>query len=94
MDLALRTYNVTQNLTKPNHNHVVYCHIQDTYWGKCHHTPHSPKLPHHWNLTIRLFSVISKAIVGGGGLAPLQRSSLCILLGKGVIKMFISFTRV
>ena len=30
-------------------------------WG----TPHSPKLQHHWNLTIRLFSVISRKLVGG-----------------------------
>ena len=41
--------------------------------------PHSPKLHHCWNLTIRLFSVISRTLVGGGGLTPLQRSSRCIL---------------
>ena len=29
-------------------------------------TPHSPKLQDYWNLTIRLFSVISRALVGGG----------------------------
>ena len=28
-------------------------------------TPHSPKLQHYWNLTIRLFSVISRTLVGG-----------------------------
>ena len=28
-------------------------------------TPHSPKLQHHWNLTIRLFSVISRTLMGG-----------------------------
>ena len=28
-------------------------------------TPHSPKLQHYWSLTIRLFSVISRTIVGG-----------------------------
>ena len=28
-------------------------------------TPHSPKLQHHWKLTIRLFSVISRTLVGG-----------------------------
>ena len=37
-----------------------------------------PKLQHHWNLTIWLFSVISRTLVGGG-LTPLQRSSRCIL---------------
>ena len=29
-------------------------------------TSHSPKLLHYWNLTIRLFSVISRTLVGGG----------------------------
>ena len=28
-------------------------------------TTHSPKLQHCWNLTIRLFSVISRTLVGG-----------------------------
>ena len=42
-------------------------------------TPHSPKLQHCWNLTIRLFSVISRILIGRGGLTPLQRSSRCIL---------------
>ena len=41
-------------------------------------TPHSPKLQHCWNLTIRLFSVISRTLVSGG-LTPLQRCSQCIL---------------
>ena len=31
-------------------------------------TSHSPKFQHHWNLTIRLFSVTSRTLVGGGGL--------------------------
>ena len=30
-------------------------------------TLHSPKLQHYWILTIRLFSVISRTLVGGGG---------------------------
>ena len=36
---------------------------------------------HHWNLTIRLFSVISRTLIGGGGggLTLLPRSSRCIL---------------
>ena len=42
-------------------------------------TPHSPKLQHCWNLTIRLFSVISRTLVMGGGLTPLQRCCQCIL---------------
>ena len=29
-------------------------------------TPHSPKLQHYWNLTNRLFSVISRILCGGG----------------------------
>ena len=37
-----------------------------------------PKLQHCWNLTIRLFSVISRTLVRAG-LTPLQRSSQCIL---------------
>ena len=38
-----------------------------------------PKAPQHcWNLTIRLFSVISRTLVRGG-LTPLQRCSQCIL---------------
>ena len=27
-------------------------------------TPHSPKLEHYWSLTSRLFSVISKTLMG------------------------------
>ena len=42
-------------------------------------TPYSPKLQHCWNLTIRLFSVISRKLVGVGGLTHLQRSIRCIL---------------
>ena len=40
--------------------------------------PHSLKLQHYWNLTIKLFSVISRTLVRGG-LTPLQRCSRCIL---------------
>ena len=42
-------------------------------------TPYSPKLQQCWNLTIRLFSVITRTLNGGGGLTPLQRCSQCIL---------------
>ena len=39
---------------------------------------YSPKPQHYWDLTIRLFSVISKTLVGRD-LTPLQRCSWCIL---------------
>ena len=35
-------------------------------------TPHSPKIKHYWNLTIRLLTVITRTLVGGA-------LSLCIL---------------
>ena len=38
-------------------------------------TPQAP----HWNLTIRLFRVIIRTLVGGGRLTPLQRCNRCIL---------------
>ena len=41
------------------------------------YTPHSLKLPQFLNLTIRLFSVISKTF--NGGLTPLQRCSRYII---------------
>ena len=42
--------------------------------------PHSPKLHHHWNLTIRLFSFISgHSFFWVGGLTPVPRCSWCIL---------------
>ena len=40
---------------------------------------HSPKLQHHWNLTIRLFGVISRTLIGRWGRTPLLRSSQWIL---------------
>ena len=40
---------------------------------------HSPKLQHHWNLTIRLFRVICRTLVGDGGLTLLQRCCQFIL---------------
>ena len=40
-------------------------------------TPHCTKFQHCWNLTIRLFSVITGHSLGD--LTPLQRSSWCIL---------------
>ena len=49
---------------------------------------HSPKSQHHWNLTIRLFSVISRTLIGGGVL-PLCRGSVSVFyspsqLGKAL----------
>ncbi len=47
---------------------------------QCRSTPESPNLQHYGSLTIRLFSIISRTLVmGGGGLTPLQRSNRCIL---------------
>ena len=40
---------------------------------------YSPKPQHYWDLNIRLFSVISRTLVGGADLTPLQRCSQCIL---------------
>ena len=37
-------------------------------------TSHSPKLPYYWNLTVRLFSVISRILVRG--VLPLQKCRL------------------
>ena len=42
-------------------------------------TPHSLKLQHYWNLTIRLFTGHSLRWWWWWGLTPLQRSSWCIL---------------
>ena len=40
--------------------------------------PHSPKLQHHWDLAIRLFSFISRTLIGWC-LTPLQKCCRCIL---------------
>ena len=40
-------------------------------------TPHSPKLQHYWNVTIKLFSVIFRTLVGGGVL-PLSREAVSV----------------
>ena len=36
----------------------------DQEWWQWRGTPHSPKLHHYWNITIRLFNVISRTLVG------------------------------
>ena len=42
-------------------------------------TPHSPKLQHYRNLTIRLFSVIFLTLVMGRGFTPLKKCCRGIL---------------
>ena len=44
-------------------------------WWQWRGTPHSPKLQHYWNLTIRLFSVLSRTLVGGV-LPPTEKQSV------------------
>ena len=60
--------------------------------------PHSPKLQHYWNLTIRLFSVISGLSLVGGFL-PLCRGAVSVFyspsqLGKKVMLIVKSCQRV
>ena len=56
---------------------------------------HSPKLQYHWNLTIRLFSVIHRTLIGG--VLPLCRGAVGVFyspsqLGKLIQKNQITFT--
>ena len=55
----------------PIHRTLIRCYHSGLEWTwerwQWRGTPHSPKLQHYWNLTIRLFSVISRTLVGGGG---------------------------
>ena len=44
---------------------------------QCRGTPHSPKLQHYWSLTIRLFSVISRTLVGRGSYSFAEKQSVC-----------------
>ena len=37
---------------------------------------HFPKLQHHWNLTIRLFSVLSRTLVGGWSYTSAEKQSV------------------
>ena len=39
-------------------------------WWQWLGTPHSPKLQHYWNLTITLFSIMCRTIVGEWGSCP------------------------
>ena len=64
---------------------LIRCYHSKSEWTwkqwRWRDTPHSLELQHYWNLTIKLFSVISRTHVvrWGGGLTPLQKSSRCIL---------------
>ena len=44
--------------------------------------PHSPKPQHHWNLTIRLLSVISGTLISEGGGFPLSRCAVDVFYGS------------
>ena len=64
-------------------------------WEQWRGTPHSPKLQHCWNLTIRLFSVISRTLVRGGTLQfqTIQFSiSTTVSLSKTVLFQTIQFS--
>ena len=52
-------------------------------------TLHSPKLQRYLNLTVRLFSVISRTLVAGVLQPPMQRSSRCILQSKPTGQAFV-----
>ena len=56
-------------------------------------TPHSLKPQHYWNITIRLFSVISRTLVGG--VLPLCRCAVDVFyspsrLGKEKLESYLS----
>ena len=42
-------------------------------WWHWRGISHSQKIQHYWNLTIRLFSVICRRVIGGGKVLPLCR---------------------
>ena len=54
-------------------------------------TPHSPKLQHYWNFTIRLLSVISWTLVGG--VLPLFRKQLSFSKASGKTIINIKWTK-
>ena len=53
-------------------------------------TLHFPKLQHYWSLTIRLFSVISRILIGGG-VWPLNRGVFYSLSQLGCWQKEVSF---
>ena len=59
-------------------------------------TLHSQKLKHHWSLTIRLFSVIPRILMGGGGGLPVCRDAAGVFyslsrLGLVVLSITLNF---
>ena len=56
------------------------------HWARGDLLPHSPKFQHYWNLIIRLFSVISRTLIGG---YSLQICSQCILQPQPTGQLFI-----
>ena len=67
---------------RPIHRILIRCYHSRTEWTwegwQWRGIPDSLKPQHHWNLTIRLFSVIYRTLFVGS-LTPLHRSSRCIL---------------
>ena len=62
---------IDRNLMRCYHSRLKWTWEQ---W-QCRGTPHSSNLQHYWNLTIRLFSVIFRTLVGWGVL-PLCREAV------------------
>ena len=54
-------------------------------------TPHFPKLQHYWTHTTRLFSAISRTLVGGG-LLPLCRDTCDVFTENNIFKHFFFLT--
>ena len=59
-------------------------------WWQWRGTPHSPKSQHHWNLPIRLFSVIFRTLVGGD--LPLCREAASVFYSPNRLGTCISIT--
>ena len=61
----------------------IHCYHSGSEWTReqwqWRNTSHFPKLQQYWSLAIRWFNVISRTLVWGGALTPLQRCNLCIL---------------
>ena len=58
-------------------------------WWQWRSNPHSPKLQHCWNLSNRLFSVISRTLVGGGVL-PLSREAVGVFYSPSRLRSHMS----
>ena len=63
-------FNINTQFSSIRHidrTHVLPCQDRvNLKWWQWRGTPHSPKLQHYWNLTIRLSSVISRTLIGVG----------------------------